>query len=130
MLPENDGLLRDFKIKEIPSVTYKLGSNTISGLIDEKEALIQSIELMLNIERYTYAIYSKNYGSELSQLTGENIRLAYSQIENYIRDALSIDNRIVELKDFKFSYNKNSISVEFVIVTIFGETGINKEVAI
>lgn len=132
MLPENDGLLQDFKERKVPSLTYKLDENTmtITSMIDEKEALIQSIELMLNIERYLYTIYSKNYGSEIYLLIGENIRLAYSQVENYIRDTLSTDNRILALKNFKFSYDKRVMNVEFTAETIYGETAQRKEVRI
>ena len=40
-------------------------------MTDKREALRQAVYLILNVERYAYPIYSRNYGSELVDLIGQ-----------------------------------------------------------
>ena len=40
-------------------------------MTDERDAVLQAVYLILNVERYAFPIYSRNYGSELSDLIGK-----------------------------------------------------------
>jgi len=73
MIPQGAGEINIQDYAEPTSRTYKLNIDreTITGYIDEKEAMIQAIYLILNIERYDYLIYSWNYGIELKDLFGQ-----------------------------------------------------------
>lgn len=133
MLPKvNDDLIIDFKIKEIPSNTYKLyiNSNTITGLVDGIEAVKQAVYLMLNIERYRHIIYSWNYGIELCDLIGKPSYFVISELERIISEALMQDNRIKGVSDFAFKTEKGKVYADFTVNTIYGKFKTSKEVDI
>ena len=56
-----------FELEEQPSYTHKLDieGQRVAGMTDKREALRQAVYLILNVERYAYPIYSRNYGSEV-----------------------------------------------------------------
>jgi len=62
---------------EMTTYTYKIEKNKIMGFIDGKEAYIQAINFILNIERFDYIIYSWNYGIELKNLFGQTMTICY-----------------------------------------------------
>ena len=53
----------DFSALENPGYTYRIDfeKSRISGKTDKREALSQTIRLILGPERYKYPIYSENY---------------------------------------------------------------------
>lgn len=133
MIPKvNDDLIRDFKIKQMPTRTYKLNraSNTTSGFTDGIEAVKQAVYLMLNIERYRHIIYSRNFGIELSDLFGKPSYYVISELERRIGEALLMDERIKGVSDFSFETQKNKIYVYFTVSTIYGEFKTSREVDI
>ena len=85
---------------------------------------------ILNTERYIYDIYDWNYGVEFSDIIGMDRKLATTEIEIRIRDALSVDERIEEISDFEFVEHRNSIEVSFKVKSIWGDLKIFKEVSI
>ena len=60
--------LISFVVETQPSYTHKLDtdSNRVRGMTDDQDAVLQAVYLILNVERYAFPIYSRNYGSELS----------------------------------------------------------------
>lgn len=129
---ENDGLTLDFEEVVEPSLTYKLDFTTkrLSGLIDGREAIEQSIYKALDTERYEHVIYSWFYGSELHLLPGQPIPFVYSEIKRYITEALTQDDRIESVDAFNFAKNKNKVSVLFTAHTVAGAIDITKEVSV
>ena len=76
MLPTeyNDDLVQDFEIETQPTRTYALrfdGYPCSGGKLDGLEAMKQAIFLILQTERFQYAIYSWNYGTQLNALLGQ-----------------------------------------------------------
>ena len=112
--------------------TYKIDfeKNRITNIIDGIEALEQSIYCILNTERYENIIYSWNYGSEFNSLIGKDKDFILGDLKRRIVDALSVDERINDVNNFKFSTNKESMIVNFIVKTIYGEITIEQEVAI
>lgn len=104
-----------------PSKTYKIKDGKIVGFIDEIEALKQSIELILCIERYEYLIYSWNYGSELKGLIAKDKDIAESEFKRRVREALSQDDRIKDVDNFIFKYEEDSVLANFTIFSIYGD---------
>lgn len=134
MIPSNQGLLvRELKIEEQPSKTYKmdLEGNSIRGYADGLEALKQSIYKILNTERYQYIIYSWNYGIELMDLFGEPVTYVCSEVERRIREALLCDTRILSVTDFLFDTSvRKCVHVTFTVHSIFGDMKTEREVNI
>ena len=75
MIPQTgDDLRQDFTFTTLPSRTLKINHDnlTISGTIDEIEAVEQAVFLILTTERYFWLIFSWNYGVELHDLIGKD----------------------------------------------------------
>jgi len=115
------------------SDTYKLeiDRNRIRGRTDGREAVRQAVYLILNVERYAYPIYSRNYGIELADLAGKPKDYAMSEMKRRITQALTQDERITGVDQWEFILNRNKVLVSFTVHTVFGELeGITEEVAI
>lgn len=116
----------------MPSYTYNINRNTnrISGYIDNKEAIIQSIYLILQTERYESVIYDWYYGVEIDGLIGKNRDYVTSELKRVIKEALLEDDRITDVSNFSITYDNNTALVEFLVETIIGDMTINWEVNI
>ena len=130
MLPELNAINQ---VEEtMPSYTYNINRNTnrISGYIDDKDAIVQAIYLILQTERYESMIYNWSYGAELDNLIGKNRNYVISELKRMIREALLEDDRISEVTSFSFSYKNDSILVQFLVQTIIGDIQMEWEVNI
>lgn len=123
----DDIIANDFEVVEQPSHTYKMvlptrdGDSTMfRGKTDELEAVQQAVYKILNTERYTYPIYSWNYGIELVDLFGQPIPWVYPELERRITEALVWDDRINSVTDFEFENVKNEVHASFTVNTVFG----------
>ena len=97
MIPQvQDDLKQAFTFETLPSKTFRMNydTQTISGTIDQVQAVEQAIFLILNTERYEWLIHSWNYGVELRDLFGEPIAYVLSEIQRRITEALVQDDRI------------------------------------
>ena len=115
-----------------PGFTHKLdiAQQRVRGTTDERDAVLQSAYLILNVERYAYPIYSRNYGSELTDLIGKPKDYAMSELKRRITEALLQDDRITSLSDWEFESGRKSVTARFVIHTIYGDVEAFKEVEI
>lgn len=130
MLPELNAINQ--MDETMPSYTYNINRNTnrISGYIDDKDAIVQAIYLILQTERYESMIYNWYYGAELDNLIGKNRNYVTSELKRMIREALIEDDRISEVTSFSFSYKDDSILVQFLVQTIIGDIQMEWEVNI
>ena len=114
--------------EEMPSRTWKINweENRIDGVLDGKEALQQAALLALLTPRFRHLIYSFNYGSELESLIGRNRDYAAAAAPSMAEEALSADNRFLEVKSGSFSaqrdYVKGSVSIKSGGGTVLVET--------
>lgn len=128
-----DGLdLAAFQVGIQPGLTHKLDIDRqrVRGTTDGKDAVLQAVYLILNVERYAYPIYSRNYGSELSVLIGKPKDYAMSEMKRQITEALLQDDRITGLSDWEFETGRKSVRADFVVHTIYGDVEVSKEVDI
>lgn len=132
MIPQTTGIINIQEFTEPTSRTYKLNINkeTISGYIDEQEAMIQAIYLILNIERYDYLIYSWNYGIELKDLFGQPTFYVMAELERRITEALMVDSRITGVDNFEITREGKKVHARFTVHTIFGDVEAEKVVTI
>lgn len=118
-------------LAQIPSRTYRLQNGRIAGWIDELAAMRQAIEKVLHTERFTWMIYTDNYGVELKSMLGEELDLVMAEMERIVREALSVDERIIEIENFQVTQeNRNTLLVSFFVTTIFGSIQMEQEVGI
>lgn len=133
MIPQvQDDIRQDFTFEALPSKTFRLNHNslTITGTIDQIQAVEQAVFLILNVERYQWLIYSWNYGVELHNLIGKDPEYCLPEIERRVREALLQDDRITAVQNFEFEINKKQVLTTFTVVSIFGEINVEKAVEI
>lgn len=132
MIPSGNTILTaDLVVKTQTSKTYNLHveKNIVSGMCDEREAMIQAIYKILNTERYEYVIYSWNYGIELADLYGQPVMYVCPELQRRIKEALLQDERIASVDSFEFDTSKKGeVAATFIAHTIFGDVEIGKVV--
>ena len=124
MIPTSklDGLEIEEKIET--SKTYRIIDDNISGYVDELESLKQAIYKVLNTEKYEYPIYSFNYGIELESLIGKDSDYVKIEFKRRIEECLLEDERVVEINNFEFIQNEDSLMCSFNVSSIYGEISI------
>lgn len=134
MIPQVQSNIEGGLLEEaLPSRTFRMNleQETVSGTIDELEAVAQAIYLILNTERYEWIIHSWDYGVELKDLYGKDPEYCIPEIERRVKEALLQDDRITAVRNFSFTIpKKKHIYCEFEVVSIFGALKAEKEVEI
>ncbi len=114
-----------------PTRTYKLDldAGRVAGMVDGVDAMKQVILKILLTERFSYLIYSWNYGIELNAVVGKSYQVFSSEIKRVITEALLADSRITAVTDFKVEQiDKRSARVSFTADTVFGPIEIERTV--
>ena len=133
MIPQTgDDLRQDFTFITLPSRTLKMDHDykTITGTIDQIQAVEQAVFLILTTERYQWLIFSWDYGVELQNLIGKDPEYCIPEIERRIREALLQDGRITAVENFQFELNKRKVLTTFTVISIYGEFTTTLEVDI
>ena len=109
-----------------PTKTYRVGwadgTAAVGGTVDGPEALRQAIFKYLQTWRGRYPIYNRQYGIELHDLPGMERGYVRAVVRERIRDALSIDERILDVTDFVFEETeRDAVSVTFNVRTVYGD---------
>ena len=117
---------------EIPSYTYRLDiqNNCIQGYVDDVEAITQAVYLILQTERYESLIYNFYYGVEFDSLIGQNRDYVNSEIKRRITEALTEDDRIIDITNFKIDFKEDYATVTFTVQSNAGNIDIEWEVSL
>ena len=93
-------------------------------IIEGNEAIKVWVYKALLTPRYSYSIYSWNYGSELMDLIGKAYTpsLTKEEAKRYIKEALLINPYILDITVVDASFNNGLLSADIKIVTIYGES--------
>lgn len=131
-MPENDNLIADFEELTVPSKTWYIDfdRNVVSTMITGLEAVRQAAILILSTERFEHIIYSYQYGVELLDLFGENQHYVMSEVKRRITEALTQDDRITGVTDFKYTRTKRGLNVTFTVTCDVGQFNAETEVAL
>ena len=117
--------------QHLPSKTYRMdtGEIRIGGMIDEAQAIKQTIYCILQTDRYSCPILSRNYGIEKADLFGKPTDFDAQRLERRIREALTQDDRIEKITDYQSEEaGPHTLHVCFTAVTVAGDIGIDQEV--
>lgn len=108
---------------EINFETGKLTGKTVTG----KEAIKVWIYKALMTERYKHIIYTWDYGIELKDLINKSFDRDFieSEVQRYIKEALLINDYIIEVNNFSMSFEGTLLTCNFTVVTDFGEVNIS-----
>lgn len=106
-----------------PNKSYKIDweNKRVAGTVDGLKAVEQSAILATNIERYQYDILPDYYGIELNDLYGQDMEYVKAILEYRIKDALSIDERILDLQNYEAEVRGNDLIITFDLYTTLGE---------
>ncbi|AYD20990.1 DUF2634 domain-containing protein [Clostridioides difficile] len=96
-------------------------------IIEKKEALKVWIYKCIKTNRYEHEIYSLEYGTELSELIGQKYTkgLTESEASRFIKKALLINPYILEVNVKSANFNRDVLSANVKVSTIYGEVEIN-----
>ncbi|MGO0906225.1 DUF2634 domain-containing protein [Clostridioides difficile] len=96
-------------------------------IIEKKEALKVWIHKCIKTNRYEHEIYSLEYGTELSELIGQKYTkgLTESEASRFIKEALLINPYILEVNVKSANFNRDILSANVKVSTIYGEVEIN-----
>ena len=134
MIPSvKNELFTTLEVEPRPSKNYKMDidRNIISGSVDDLEAVKQAVFKILNTGRYQYPVYSWDYGIELDDLFGEPADYVCAELERRVREALTADDRINSVDNFKFDLSKKkTVSAAFSVHSIYGSFDESKAVNI
>lgn len=103
-------------------------------LKDGKFQVVEGIEALkiwiwksLKTSKYTYSIYSDNYGQELDKLIGEGLSksLAESEAKRLTLECLKDNEHILSIRSFSVDKNNDVLSITFTAITDCGEVTID-----
>lgn len=122
-LPEGVGLDTSLTYVDRPTNTFMIdwSSRQISGMGSGLAAMRQTVDIILNTERFRWQIYSPNFGVELEELIGEEYDYVTSEIARRVEDAFSTDSRVLSVGNFVFTdQGQGVLKCVFDVSTIFG----------
>lgn len=131
MLPQsNIDLSRGIVFQDQPSLTWIADpvTNRLRGRGDNWEAVRQAVEVIVNVERFKWQIYTPNFGTDYDCLLGTEPGYAASELRRRLEDAFLPDNRILGIKDYVYSFKDVSLTVTFTALTVFGDVPGSMEV--
>lgn len=90
------------------------------------DAVAQDVRFALSTDRYKWPIMGSNFGVTFDDLIGTDYNYIRSEVVRRIRDALSIDDRILQVDDFQFTPIEDSgILISCVVQTTFGDVSVS-----
>ncbi|OAB46536.1 DUF2634 domain-containing protein [Paenibacillus antarcticus] len=134
MIPQSDIEMADEELEAValPSKTYRLdlvnkriSSQTIDGL----EAIKQVVFKILSTTRFEHLIYSNDFGNEVDLSANRGRSVFESEVERWVEEALTQDDRITAVTSFKFAYELDNALINFTVESEFGRYQETKELA-
>ena len=121
----------DESLDDEPTLTFKVENGRIRGKVDEKQAMIQAVNKILQTERLVYPIYSDQYGNDLNDLIGKDMGYAKVEAERMIKEALLADDRVVDVDiDEVTEVSRETLEIKGTCVTVYGNIDIDSEVSV
>lgn len=131
-LPQGGSLPPIVSVESMPSLTWYINKDTnrIQGTVDNYDAVVQAVQVILNVERFRWQIYSPYSGMQWRGLIGEDPGYVAAELQRRIRDALMMDDRVTGVKDFKYSIADDVLTASLTVTTVYGDVQTTTEVNI
>ena len=116
--------------QQSPTKTFYVNPVThqISGMCDGYTAVKQAIEIMLDVERFKWQIYSPYFGMQWEGLIGQSPGFVASELQRRLVDAFSVDSRITGISNFSYTVEGDNMTVSLTVNTVYG--GIEEELEV
>lgn len=91
-------------------------------LLEKDEALQIWIYKALKTKRFVWQAYTHAYGSEVEDAVGisNDPDIIDSEIRRYITETLMVNPYLQELSDFQFKHDGDTVTVSFLVTTVYG----------
>lgn len=132
-LPQNSVTLQpDIEFTQQPTLTWYVDPSTrrIRGTADGLQAITQTVEIILNVDRFYWQIYGPDFGMQWWGLIGQDPGYVAAEMQRRILDAFSIDARILGIDNFSYSVSGNVLTASMTVRTVYGDTAQTVEVDI
>lgn len=131
-LPQGGSLPPIVSVESMPSLTWYINKDTnrIQGTVDNYDTVVQAVQVILNVERFRWQIYSPYSGMQWRGLIGEDPGYVAAELQRRIRDALMMDDRVTGIKDFKYSIADDVLTASLTVTTVYGDVQTTTEVTI
>ena len=115
-----------------PSRTWYINkeANRIQGECDGWQSVRQAVEIILNVERFRWQIYSPYSGMQWDGLIGQDPGYVASELQRRITDALLMDDRVRGISDFSYTVEGDALRASLTVNTVYGDTQTSVEVNI
>ncbi len=133
ILPQSDiDLSQGVEFQDQPSLTWIADPVTqrLRGLGDNYEAVRQTVEIIVNVERFHWQIYTPNFGRDFDGLLGNDPGYVASELQRRLTDAFLPDNRILGISDFSYTFQDTTLTAAVTVNTVFGEVQTALEVTL
>lgn len=120
--PEGITLATNTEVVSYPTETWRFdrAAGRLTDRFDRLEAVTQAVEVILNVRRFHWQIYTPNFGSIFDDLPGLDFAFCCSEIERRAKDALSVDSRILSVEQFAFRQEGDRLTADFTVKTVYG----------
>lgn len=131
-LPQGGTLPPSVEVTTQPSRTWYINkeTNRIQGECDNWQSVRQAVEIILNVERYKWQIYSPYSGMEWRGLIGEDAGYVASELQRRVRDALMMDDRVLGISNYSYTIDGDTIRASLIVNTVYGDVAQTLEVSV
>lgn len=125
-------LSRGVAFQDQPSLTWIADPVThrLRGRGDNLEAVRQAVEIIVNVERFKWQIYSPNFGVDLDNLLARDAGYVASELQRRLADAILPDNRLLGISGFSYAVDGPVMTAAVTVSTVFGDINTTLEVTL
>lgn len=129
-LPEGITLQTGLTMQRQPSLSWKINktTNRIERETDGFDEVRQAVEIILNTERFRWAIYQPYSGVEWEGLIGRDPGYVAANLLRRVTEALRVDDRIRGVTDFSYEIEGEHLTARMTVNTVYGDTPTRVEV--
>lgn len=115
-------LSQGIRIEEQPSLTWYVDpkTNRVRGTADGLQAVSQTVEIILHVERFWWQIYGPYFGMQWEGLIGQDPGYVASELRRRVLDAFSADRRILGVEQFSYTMQGDRLTASMVVKTVYG----------
>lgn len=122
-LPQGGTLPPQVEITSQPGRTWYIdkSTNRIRGECDNWLAVRQAVEIILNVQRFRWQIYTPYSGMDWRNLIGNDPGYVAAELQRRVREALLMDDRVLEIRDYQYTIEDDMLTASFTVVTVYGD---------
>lgn len=94
--------------------------DAIAGRVKDGDALTQSLFFILMTDKYSYPIFNRDYGIDISDIIGEDFNTVYNKLPYRIVEAFEVDDRVLSVLDVDINQiDETTAAVDILIEDVF-----------